>query len=452
MKKTQSIPACSKDLSVPFQIGEVNKRSENGHIEVKIITHYDDFEALEHEWNELAWETDSHIFQTHEWNRIWWKYFGTNKKLHIVAVYRGKKLAGLAPLFEDDVTLLGHNVYSCLRFLGSYVSQPEGEPLTGSIPYSDYLDFIIRPGHEQLFYPLVLQHFNDISSIIDEIILDEVSVESGTSTTMISLLEESNYRLTYKKNKASSIPIILLDSTWEAYLNSMNVKDRYNARRYYSRSKQGDSKAFKIEKIEHSEELSCVLTDLIRMHQKQWNSRGFSGTFSEKRMRNFFIDIAESFFERGWIEFNMAVPEEGNAKYAAVDVFMTYKKRVYLMHRGMNDDSLYRKQGPGNVLLYRKLHEAIEDGVKVFDMFRGSEEFKLRLATKINQNITLILHSGFMTGRMLPSLVKIYIKMIRQIRGEISHFKLVCNDKPIFMGITEYIQFLIRRIKYRFDN
>ncbi len=419
---------------------------------IKVITHIDDFEALQQEWNELAWESDTHIFQTYEWNRIWWKHFGTNKKLHIVAVYAGNKLAGLAPLFEDDVTLLGRKVYSCLRFLGSFVSQPEGEPLIGRISYSDYLDCIIHPGHEHFFCELILQHFNKIKSIYDELILDEVSEESVLFTAMIPLMSKSNYGLDFKIKQASSIPVIQLDSTWEAYLNSLNVKDRYNARRYYNRSIQGNDKAFKIEKLEHAEELPTVLTDLIRMHQQQWNKRGFAGTFSEKRMCDFIIETTKSFFDLGWIEVYMAYPDEVDYRYVAVDFYLTYKNRVYLMHRGMEEDSLHRKHGPGNVLLYARLHEAINDGVFVFDMLRGLEDFKQRMATNININKKITINSNSKTGKVFPGLINASMKINRQFRSEKLHTMQVFEGKSIAKGITDYLQFLNRRIKHKFVN
>ena len=419
---------------------------------IKVITHINDFEALEHEWSELAWESDTHIFQTYEWNRIWWKHFGINKKLYIIAVYTGNKLAGIAPLFEDDVTLFGRNVYTCLRFLGSYVSQPEGEPLIGRISYSDYLDCIVHPGYEQIFCQLILQHFNKIQSVFDEFLLDEVSEESVLCKILVPLISLSDNGLSCTLKKASSIPIIQLDSTWEAYLKSMNVKDRYNARRYYSRSVQGNAKAFKIEKLKHAGELPGVLTDLIRMHQQQWNKRGFAGTFSEKRMCDFFMEISKSFFDLKWIEVYMAYPNEIGLDYVAVDFYLTYKNREYLMHRSMEEDSLHRKNGPGNVLLYTRVHEAINDGVLVFDMLRGSEEFKLRMATNINMNKSITIYSNLKKARVLPGLINSYLKIIRQFRSEKLHTKQVFKGKPLSEGITDYLQFLHRRIKHRFIN
>ena len=452
IKRPQLIPAFKKNISVQSLIRGVRISAEDDHTKLKIITDDDDLKSLEQDWKELAWKSDTHIFQTYEWNHIWWKHFGTNKKLHIVAVYTENKLVGIAPFFEDDVRLFDQKVYSCLRFLGSYVSQPEGNPLTGSISYSDYLGCIIHPGYEELFCRLILQHFIDVKSEFDEIILDEVFEESVINNMMIPLIVKSNYGLNCKIEPASTSPVIQLDSTWELYLKSLNVKDRYNARRYYKRSKQGDKKAFKIEKLKHPEQLPGLLADLIRMHQQQWNSRGFAGTFSEIRMRDFFMEIAKSFYEKGWIEFNMAIPVESGAKYVAIDAFLTYRNKVCLMHRGMEENSLYRKQGPGNVLLFARLNEAIHDGVKVFDMLRGTEEFKLKMATKINQNNKITISSGFKLGRVMPGLVKKTMQMLHYIRIEKSHIKHVFNGKPIFKGITEYIQFLHRRIKHKFYN
>src|SRR5690606_8920985 len=129
-----------------------------------------------------------------------------------------------------------------------------------------------------------------------------------------------------------------------------------------------------------------------------------------------------------------------------VDVFMTYKNRVYLMHRGMDENPVYKKQGPGNVLLFSRLNEAIKDGVKVFDMLRGSEDFKLRIATKINHNKKIVVTSSYNSGKLFPVLVKRIMKIIKHIRIEELHLIIVFNGKPFFRGITDYIQFLNRRI------
>lgn len=449
IKHPDSISLFEKSISEILQISDDRKRTENGHLEIKIITNIAAFEALEEPWKELASKSNTHIFQTYEWNRIWWKHFGKNKKLHIVTISTGNKLVGIAPLFEDDITFFGRKLYSCLRFLGSYVSQPEGEPLTGRIPYSDYLDFIIHPGYEQIFVQWILDHFNEEKSEIDEFILDEVPDESAIRNTMIPLLARGAYGLSYKLNQASSSPVILLDSTWEAYLNSMNAKERYNTRRYYNRSKPGNTKGFNIERIKRVEELPGVLTDLMNMHQKQWNNRGFPGTFSEKRMRDFIMDIATSFYKNRWMHFNMAIPEGNHGNYVAIDMLITYNKRVSLMHRCMDEDSLFRKQGPGNVLLYTQLNESFNDGYEVFDMLRGSEKFKLRMSTKIKQNKNIVLFDRSNKKGIIPLIANKYIKATSRIRTEKSQLIHVFNGESTIKGIDDYIRFLYKRFKQK---
>jgi CelD/BcsL family acetyltransferase involved in cellulose biosynthesis len=450
IKEPHSIPAFRTDVHVQSRIDEASKRSEEGHTEIKIITHNDDFDALEQEWNELAWVSDTHIFQTYEWSRIWWKHFGTSKKLHIVAVYTGNKLAGIAPLFEDDVTLFGHKVYSCLRFLGSYVSQPEGEPLMGIISYSDYLDCIIHPGYEQIFYQLILQHLVMNRKICDEIILDEIPEESTIWQNFIPAIEK--HGLSCKIEKASSSPVIQLESSWESYLSSMNSKERYNVLRYFKRAQNGKSKEFDILQVKHADELHEVLNELIRMHQQQWNDRGFAGTFAETRMKDFFTEITELFFGRGWMQLKMAVPADKSANYVAIDALPTYKNRVYMMHRGMENNSRYRKLGPGNVLLYTTLKEAIQNNIKTFDFLRGMEDFKLREATKVNQNKRVIVYDRSDTGRQLSGLVKKYIKLRTRLRLEKMHFKVIVAGKPFTEGIKGYALVLNERIRHKLNK
>ncbi|MGM0505716.1 MAG: GNAT family N-acetyltransferase [Bacteroidota bacterium] len=425
----------------------VGPSSDWNDLQISIITTIEGFEALEPEWKELACKSDTTIFQTYEWNRIWWTHFGNSKKLHIVSISSGNKLIGLVPLFKDDVSFLGRKAYSCFRFLGSHVSDPAGEPLTGRIPYSDYLDFILLPGYEQLVSTRILDHFNETLSDVDEILLDEVPEESAIRKTMIPLLSRGAHGLSYKIERASSSPVILLKSTWDAYLDSMNAKERYNTRRYFNRSKPKNGKGFTIKKVTHPEGIPGVLTDLMNMHQKQWNHRGFPGTFSEKRMRDFMMEITTSFHKKGWVEFDMAVPLTSEGDYAAIDMMITYNRRVCLMHRCMSEDPLLRRQGPGNVLLYTRINRAFNDGDNVFDMLRGSEDYKLRSATKIQQNKRITLQQGSKARTIRPVLTKSYISMIRRARSERSHFRLVTDDKCFQKGIADYTRSLRERVK-----
>ncbi len=426
---------------------DVYKRPLNGHIKTKLVSHVTDFDALEQEWSALAWASDTSIFQTFEWNRIWWTHFGAQKKLHIVTVYSGRNLVGIAPFFEDDIAFMGRKVYTCLRLLGSFVSQPSGEPLIGSISYSDYLDCIILPEYEDLFYESILQHLSRIRSEYNELILDEASADSSICKTLIPLMAMSQYGLNFHVNRASSSPTIQLAATWEGFLDSMSVKDRYNARRYFNRSKQGSSAMFTIEKIKNTRELKSVLTDFYRMHQTQWNHRGFAGTFSEKRMCDFFAELSTCFHEKNWIEFNLASPIDANTTYVAVDAYLTYKNKVHLMHRGMDEDPLYRKRGPGNVMLFARIHQAIQEGADVFDMLRGSEEFKLRLATHIKQNKTIVVGPDYPSGRLRIALVKTTMKVIRLLRIEVLHLSIVIEGKTFPKGLADYVLFLVKRIK-----
>lgn len=452
LKNPYSKPANNEAISAQKSKYGFIKGPEHVHTTFEVITHTVDFDTLEQEWNALARASDTHIFQTFDWNRIWWKHFGTNKKLHLVAVYSGTQLSGIAPFFEDDVYMLGRKVYTCLRLLGSYVSQPAGKPLMGCISYSDYLTCIVRPEHEHIFYKQLLQHFKKVKYDFDEIVLDEVPQESSTYRTLTTQMAIPEHHLSHKIKTASSSPVIQLPSTWDAYLDSLSSKERNKARRYFKRSLEGNKNAFVVDKISHAEELSETLSDLIHMHQQQWNSRGFAGTFAEKSMHDFFIEITGSFYEKGWIELNKATPAGSMGRHVAIDVLMTYKDKVYMMHRGMEEDSSYRKQGPGNVLFYARLNEAIQNNIKVYDMLRGQEEFKMRLATKINQNVKITISPGYRMGRLIPGFVKQWLNLNRNISLEKIQLSLVIRGKSFSEGISAYYHFMHRRIRQKLNN
>lgn len=418
-------------------------------LEVHIATNTEEFDSLNTEWNNLVRESDSYIFQTYEWNRIWWEYFGRGKELHIVVIYHDELMVGIIPLFWDTVQLFNQKVYSCLRFLGSTVSQPEGENLMGIIAYSDYLDAIIRPGYESPAYDLLIQHFRDEKLQFDEIILDEVPEDSSLCHYLLPALEEYGYD--YSAEVCSKSPVIDLNCSWDDYLDNMSKKSRYNARRSLKMSTKASHKTFDILDVEESDEVVPVYDEMVRLHQQRWNNLGYPGTFAEERMYEFLKKISTVFYNRGWLQFKMAVPVEGEGdkECVAIDMVLKYGERVYMLHRAMDDESPYTKDSPGNVLLYRILKEIADGGIKTFDFLRGVQEFKMRTADKVNNNKKIQIGNPGRKAKRYKEFIKFAVRMKRRLKVEGFQFRLFFKNTPLIEGFKNYYTFLRRRIRYK---
>lgn len=417
---------------------------------LQVIDDQEEFESLQDSWQELTETGDFTVFQTFDWNKAWWKFFGEGKKLHIISIKdKNNSLIALAPFFWDTLHLGKNRMYSCLRFLGSSVSQPKGPNLMGLHPYSDYLDLIIKPGYEELATALLVQYFEETKLDFSEIILDEIPEESNIWKHLLPMLRNKGYE--YEIEKSSVCPVIELGGTWDEYQNSLSKKQRYNNNRALRMVDENSKKGFHIKEIASLEDLHRGFNLLVELHQKRWNQLGFPGAFAEKRMYDFLKEVVTSFYERGWVQIRTAesVKEKGNV--IAVDLLFEFKRCTYLVHRALDQDSYYSKYGPGNVLLSVAIKSATEKKMEELDFLRGEEQFKFRTANNVVTNKKVTIQNPDKNGAM-ADIMKNYIAVKRRLAIEWAQIQLFVKGETLQPGLKGYVKFLTNRLKYKLDT
>lgn len=427
----------------------INKNSEK-ELKIEIITDEFGFEKLEDEWGELTDKADTFIYQTFEWNRYWWKYFGTNKDLFIITLYEDETLLAVVPLFWDTFAINSNDIYSCLRLIGSSVSQPEGENLKGLRPYSDYLDAIIQPGYEEKVVEKLIHYFEEQELDFNEIILDEIPEDSCLWNVLLPILNKRGIPFTVENS--SKCPIIKLGMSWDDYQQNQSKKARYNNNRALRMVDEDSKKGFHVNEAEDLKEFHEGYELLVKLHQERWNQLGFPGVFAEERMYNFQRDIIEQFQKKGWVQIRMADPVKDAGHVIAVDLLFKYKNRIYLVHRALDQDSKFSKAGPGNVLLSVAMKEAADEGYEAVDFLRGTEGFKFRTANKVVQNKKIVIENPAVNNRAKSRFLKIYIQLKRRTEIEWVQLLLFLNGKTMAKGITGYIKFIYTRFRYKFSS
>ncbi|MEX2573338.1 MAG: GNAT family N-acetyltransferase [Balneolaceae bacterium] len=431
-----------------------NKRSSSGSSSsraaysakpvLRVITGESEFSALKNEWEDLVDKSDTTVFQTYQWNHTWWKHFCHDKELHIITIYSDQLLIGIIPLFVDTIEILQHRIYSCLRLLGSTVSQPAGENLKGLKPYSDYLDVIVRPGYEETVIQPVLEHLVDKIPDYDETILDEVSENSLVISHLLPALKKEN--MPYYAEDSSVCPIVELDETWDAYLDSLSKRSRFHARKFIKRAYKPGYKVFDLVQAKDPDELLNSYNYLVELHQKRWNDSGQPGVFAEKRYYDFLKEIIVHFSARGWLQLQVAKAVEEEGSPVAVDLLFKFNRRLYLVQRAYDVHSESNTYGPGNVLLYDAIRKGIEEGFNVFDFLRGDEAFKFRTAEEVINNRRITISSLRYTSQIKNKSVKKFTAVRRRFTLETDKFKLMFDGKSFAGGLSTYLQFMYKRI------
>jgi CelD/BcsL family acetyltransferase involved in cellulose biosynthesis len=413
----------------------------------QIVTNEEDFNALKESWNRIAKVSGAHIFQTFIWNRAWWKHFGDYGELQIFVFREKGEVVGIAPLFCDSISLFGIPAYRCLRMIGSFISKTMYGPLLGSKAYSDYLDFLILPGHEMSFYS-ALASFLTRNNMFDELVLDEVQPESALWEGLMPFFQSSAFRVQVKE--ASLTPVVENEKGWESFIMKLSSKERNNLRRYYKRFADKKKPLFTIHTIKNDAEWQQGVEEFIEMHQRQWNSRGLPGSFAETSMREFFVDVARQFHKEGLLDLVTITPSESEngLPRLAYDIIIRYHQRVYMLHRALDLDSPLMQKGPGNALLLFHIRQAI-DQQKSFEFLRGDEPYKLRLATHapVNKTVVVTRASRFLYYRIL--IIGGWQRINRRVVIERLKWSLFVKKESIFRGSKSYLLFTADRLKQK---
>ena len=119
------------------------------------------------------------------------------------------------------------------------------------------------------------------------------------------------------------------------------------------------------------EDLSRDFPAFVALHRK---SHAGKRKFMDDRMEAFFREMAEAFFEAGWLR--LAFLSAGREDVAAA-FQLAWRGTLLLYHSGF--DPARRDASPGLVLLARCIEDAIRLGMREYDFLRGRERYKYDL-------------------------------------------------------------------------
>lgn len=423
---------------------DISEQTTGQLLSTEIISTESGFDAIAEEWNALVEVADAYIFQTYEWQRIWWRIFGGNNSLHILLFRDGKQLVGIMPMFFDYFRIMGFPIYRSLRLIGSRIIQPESGSVPVELAFSDYLSMIAHPDYEQEVSRSLKNYLQSNPEMCDEIILEEVPENSSLLTSLLPAFDDhSDWE--YEVNDASVCPRIEFPESWDDLLSDLSSNARYQIRRDIRRVTEDE--IFELHTAQTREEARQAFWHLVEFHQRRWQNLGQPGIFADDRILEFFREITMKFHKKGWLSFK-SVTAEG--QYIAIDLLFKFKGTMYMIQRGFDDSSEYNQYGPGNVLLYCVIKEAIQDGLKAYDFLRGEESYKLRTANKTPQNKKVILQNG--NGNQKNRLVRRYAHVKRKLQNEKHVAGVHLKKQGPASAANTYLKKLFQRGKRKLTN
>lgn len=329
--------------------------------QLRLIKSNDEFRQLEQVWDNLLSQSPAdNYFLSWEWLWNWWQAFARPEdRLAILLIGDGSEVIGIAPFYTRKRLYRGIYPVRRLMFLGTQDSGP------GDV-CSDYMNIIYRKDEEELvgiIFKTLIRH-----DICEEVFLAKMDNSSSTFNLFQDHARRNRF-LTMIANEYVS-PYIRLPLSWDDYLAGLSQSTRYKIRR---ERRKLDKLDFTVSKAENAGDLMEYYGELVRLHEKRWDSKGIKGAFSNEQFDRFHRGVMPVMLHRGRLELNL-LSENGDTK--AVIYNIVYKNKIYFYQSGV--DTSENKTAFGYALHAHCIEEAIKSGISEYDFLPkgGNDNYK----------------------------------------------------------------------------
>ncbi len=289
------------------------RRSESGnslhHSDVTVISWDTLFEYWLDGSSPLDWNC---IFMLPPWLKAWWVSFGGSLNPYICSVRYQGRVIGIAPLTVEG----------------------DGARLMGSSDLSDYVDFIIAPGYENIFLGLLFEYLFEAPC-----------------------------------DPAGRIYELNLPRTWDEYLDSLSGKERHEIRRKIRRLEEAGRISCSV--VKDREEVSAAMDIFIRLFR---SNRVEKTLFMNAAIESFFRGLADAMAEFGFVRLFLLKIDD---TYAAAALCFDYLSTMYLYNNGY--DKEYSPLSVGFISKVFSIRHGISMGREKYDFLKGDEAYKGRL-------------------------------------------------------------------------
>jgi len=303
------------------------------------------------EWNELVKSSSQNcVFLSNEWFCAWFENFGESYQLSVL-LFRDQenRLYGAAPLMETS----------------------EGLKFIANQEVTDYCDFIVERGKEELFFRKYLEYWQKEIKQNTHLFLINIREESPTLSILSRMADE--HHLKNSVLEAEVAPSLDLPLTYEAYLKNLDRKNRHELLR--KKRKIDSHRGVFHKRVNDPDGVRNHIDLFIDLHRKSHSSK--REFWKKKGVERFFYNITDLFSKNGWVEFNVLYFHD---ELAAILLNFVYHDEIHFYNIAFNPN--YASFSPGIYLFNQSIRQAIDDNLRRADFLRGGEKYKYNLGAK----------------------------------------------------------------------
>lgn len=330
-------------------------------MQLSVHTHADAFDSLAADWRALLKSASfDTVFYTPLWQRLTWDEFGAGRLCVVAVRDDAGVLIGVAPLAIHE----GVVVFAAYKEI------------------SDYLDIVVATGREAEVHRAVAGWLTSAEAPAwTTLSLTNVIESSGLFSTFADALRASGCQI--ETPVEDVCPVIALPASFEAYLESLDGKERRELQRKLRRASEESGVVYATDAATHDRDIDDFLT-LMKA------SMTTKSDFMTPRMEAFFHRMARAMRDAGWLQLAfLEVGDEAPRTRAAAYVNFVYNNTVLVYNSGL-DPMKFAHLSPGQVLIARLIERAIADKRSAFDFLQGNESYKYKLGGRDVKLKTLV--------------------------------------------------------------
>jgi CelD/BcsL family acetyltransferase involved in cellulose biosynthesis len=314
----------------------------------RIIKEDYELASLSDVWDPLYIRSASYTpFCTLGWIRTWWKFFGGDRKIFVVVASHDGETVGIAPLMLSKHTRFAKRLEFMVDDNGSR------------------FDFAVAEGFRKQFFEGLSQILLKNRSLWDECLLNYFPCGSDNFLVIRHSLDPAQF---WVGEHFFQSPYIILDETWEGFLNGRKSKLRSNINRLMRKSAEA---GFVCRMVSRDEDPKKIENAVWEVEKNSWKHHAGTGLDASKITKDFYSRIFSQASEDG--NLYMALMEH-EKRPVAYDFNWAAGDTVFSLKMGF--DERYRNISPGKMLFAYTIKKSIEDGFRYHELMGVNEDFK----------------------------------------------------------------------------
>lgn len=338
---------------------------------VRCVRDFDGLYTLRQAWTQLAAvSSPGNLFATWHWQAAWARHYLSPGQLHVVLVYDGPALAGIAPFYiRQSVPDRGVRCRE-IRLLGT-------EEVCSS-----YLDVLSVPARRAEVVACLYRYlFEEAADQWDVLTLAELPCESPSVDAWHRLFAEDGKVL--ELSGFTACPVVDTAQGWTEIWRKIGRGARYNLSRKAKYAQGLGDLAF--ERYTDPDGIARHWDEYVTLHGMRWTAQGQEGAFASRRFAAFHGEMSRTLAERGWAVLDFL--SLNGERIAAIYGFDYHG--IYSFYLPAMNPQAAPKASPGSLLLAHGIERAATEGRQVFDLLQGTAEYKMVWADRVRRSLTV---------------------------------------------------------------